>query len=580
MQVQNQVAHTLRANLGRLREVLDRAATDGIERIGRIADQVCEAFDLRDSRGRLQRASCRKALATLAAAGQVTLPPPRRRGGGSGRQPRVLAQAVAAAHAVPPEVGGIEDLKLVLVESDAQRLVWNTLLAHEHPRGASLWVGPQLRYLIGSAHGWLGGIGFAAAARRLKARDRWIGWDDAGRGEQLHRVLGLSRLLIRPGVVCRNLASILIHVLGRVVRVVAADFERCFGYRPWLLETFVDRGRAHGRKLAGGELGAGGRERRARSSGPPACGCQDAQGGVSVCPGAAVAGTPGGAGSGGGVAGRLARGSTPRTWAGHEFGGAALGDARLSARLVESAQLLGAGSVARHHRRHARSTGIGEGPLPTDRPACGQRGDGGEHPAAASRAHAAPDGGAPDGAVYSGWQPAELHAARADRGAGRDRQQPDWRRGARLASAHDTGGQPPRECRWGSCERSSRPPTSPATEEAPGAPQRLARKAREQRKSYRWIEGLHDCAQAVAALPDTRVVCTMDREADFVELFVERREHVPQVELLVRAKVDRVLSKQRTAAGDHVTRRLFDEGARWSCPQSLQGGSEGGKARA
>ena len=36
-------------------------------------------------------------------------------------------------------------------------------------------------------------------------------------------------------------------------------------------------------------------------------------------------------------------------------------------------------------------------------------------------------------------------------------------------------------------------------------------------------------------------------------------EHVPQVELLVRAKVDRVLSKQRTAAGDQVTRRLFDE---------------------
>ena len=77
MQVQNQVAHTLRANLGRLREVLDLAATDGIERIGRIADQVCEAFDLRDSRGRLQRASCRKALATLEAAGQVTLPPRR-----------------------------------------------------------------------------------------------------------------------------------------------------------------------------------------------------------------------------------------------------------------------------------------------------------------------------------------------------------------------------------------------------------------------------------------------------------------------------------------------------------------------
>ena len=58
-------------------------------------------------------------------------------------------------------------------------------------------------------------------------------------------------------------------------------------------------------------------------------------------------------------------------------------------------------------------------------------------------------------------------------------------------------------------------------------------------------------------LSDTRVVCTMDREADFVELFVERRERAPQVELLVRAKVDRVLSEELTAAGDQLARRLL-----------------------
>ena len=84
----------------------------------------------------------------------------------------------------------------------------------------------------------------------------------------------------------------------------------------------------------------------------------------------------------------------------------------------------------------------------------------------------------------------------------------------------------------------------PADQEAPGEPQSSAPKAREERKSYRWIEGLHDCAQAAAQLPDTRVLCTLDREADFVDLFVERREHAPQVELLVRAKVDRVLAKE------------------------------------
>ncbi|MGR9107928.1 MAG: hypothetical protein ACU843_13445 [Gammaproteobacteria bacterium] len=30
---------------------------------------------------------------------------------------------------------------------------------------------------MGSAHGWLGGLGFAAAALHLADRDRWIGWD-------------------------------------------------------------------------------------------------------------------------------------------------------------------------------------------------------------------------------------------------------------------------------------------------------------------------------------------------------------------------------------------------------------------
>ena len=55
------------------------------------------------------------------------------------------------------------------------------------------------------------------------------------------------------------------------------------------------------------------------------------------------------------------------------------------------------------------------------------------------------------------------------------------------------------------------------------------------------------------------MVCTMDREADFLDLFIERRTHAPQVELLVRAKVDRVLGREKTADGHTVSRRLFDE---------------------
>ncbi len=93
---------------------------------------------------------------------------------------------------------------------------------------------------------------------------------------------------------------------------------------------------------------------------------------------------------------------------------------------------------------------------------------------------------------------------------------------------------------------------------APADPEARARKPREARKSFRWIEGLRDCAEAARELPDTRVVCAMDREADFLDLFVERREHAPTVELLVRAKADRVLGRDADDDGNPVSRRLFE----------------------
>ncbi len=91
-----------------------------------------------------------------------------------------------------------EGLELVRVEGSELRLIFNELMASEHPRSARLHVGRQLRYLIGSSHGWLGGFLFAPATRVLAARDAWLGWDDASRERHLDEVIGLARFLIRP----------------------------------------------------------------------------------------------------------------------------------------------------------------------------------------------------------------------------------------------------------------------------------------------------------------------------------------------------------------------------------------------
>ena len=150
-------------------------------------------------------------------------------------------QPVPPPQAVPPAAGAVAGLKLTLVTSPQQRRTWNELVASEHPQGAVLHVGAQLRYLIESEHGLLGALGFAAAALAVAARDEWIGWDAQLRRKRLHRVLGLSRFLIRPSVRCHLLAS---KVLGMVRRRLPEDFLQRYGYRPALLETYCDPQRA------------------------------------------------------------------------------------------------------------------------------------------------------------------------------------------------------------------------------------------------------------------------------------------------------------------------------------------------
>ena len=117
------------------------------------------------------------------------------------------------------------------------------------------------------------------------------------------------------------LAATTSHVLGRAARVVGDDFERLHGYRPWLLETFVDQTEHTGASVrAANWVRVGetcGRGRR----GPHARGARNAQGGVCVRVGTGVARTPRGARTGHCAAGggRRARRRVlggPRVWRG------------------------------------------------------------------------------------------------------------------------------------------------------------------------------------------------------------------------------------------------------------------------
>jgi hypothetical protein len=205
-----------------------------------LARYVCEALDLKDARGTLRMGGTVKALRVLEARGYWRLPKGQNTHERAGQwRPRRLGRPVAAPQEVPARAEQVQGLKLVEVSAQEDELfrTWNELIETEHPLHDSRMVGRQLRYLIGSEHGWLGAVGFGSCALRLADRDEWIGWDEPMRRQFQDRVLDMRRFLIRPRVRCENLAS---RVLSRVTERVGADFERRYGFDPWLLESFVN----------------------------------------------------------------------------------------------------------------------------------------------------------------------------------------------------------------------------------------------------------------------------------------------------------------------------------------------------
>ena len=288
-----------------------------------------QLFGFLDARGQPQLASCLRALRTLDAAGQIRLPAPRHNHRRC--RPRGLGRPVPPPVGVPARVDQLCGLALIEVSDSAQRGIWNELMRSEHPRGAVQHAGAQLRYLLVSEQGVLGAFGFAAAALALAARDAFIGWDADQRGRQLHRVLGLSRFLIRPGAACRNLAS---KALSLALRRLPDDCQQRYGYRPLLVETFVEKGLYKGTSLAAanwlrvGESAGRGRFAASGTAVPvkavwlyPLARDWRAQLGVPAPEAPQALG----------AADKLAA----DVWAEHEFGGAPLGDVRLSQRLVK-----------------------------------------------------------------------------------------------------------------------------------------------------------------------------------------------------------------------------------------------------
>ena len=202
---------------------------------------VCNVFDWRSQNGKIKQMSCRVAMLRMHRDGLIALPAPTRHCPGSYKivgtpesdsQPELVCTLIDLA-----------DLKLVLVRRGPQLTRWNEFVGRHHYLGYKMLPGAQLRYLIMDGDRVLGAMGFGAAAWKIAPRDSFIGWCPEERERRLHLIVGQSRFLILPWIRCRNLAS---KTLAMAVDRLPSDWEACYGFRPVLLESFVDNSRFRG----------------------------------------------------------------------------------------------------------------------------------------------------------------------------------------------------------------------------------------------------------------------------------------------------------------------------------------------
>ena len=223
-----------------LRTIREIIAEEPLVCCAEITRRVCHQLGWMDALGRSKTLSASLVLRDFDRRGWITLP-----------ERRKQADTVAKPWALPdadrlpsgPVTGSLQELgplSLVSVASKEGFRFSQSLLAHYHYRGALTAFGAQHRYLIQSSRGCLGMMSFSAAARHLRDRDDWIGWNQALRRERRHLIVNNSRFLILPEVKVPHLAS---HLLAMAARQLVPDFKARYGYEPVLLETFVEDGR-------------------------------------------------------------------------------------------------------------------------------------------------------------------------------------------------------------------------------------------------------------------------------------------------------------------------------------------------
>ena len=208
-----------------------------------LSKKLCEAWNWVQANGALRDMVCRGMMLMLHRAGLIELPPVlwvRRNPMVERSRPVLVSVDETPLRGSFAELGPLEVRQ---VRRTPQEALFNSLLARHHYLGYSQPVGEHLKYLVYAQGRPVACVAWSSAPRHLGSRDRFIGWDKQARLANIRLLAYNTRFLILPWVTVPHLAS---HILGRMARMLSADWQRIYAHPIYFVETFIDPQRFRG----------------------------------------------------------------------------------------------------------------------------------------------------------------------------------------------------------------------------------------------------------------------------------------------------------------------------------------------
>ena len=208
-----------------------------------LSRKLCHAWNWVQANGAPCDMVCRGLMLALERAGQVRLPPAK---GIHANPLAVRAKARRPEVDASPVSGNLKDLgplEYRLVRRTREEPIFNGLIEHHHYLGYTQPVGEHLKYMVYGLGRPIACLAWSSAARHLGPRDRFIGWEAEARRRNIRFIAYNTRFLVLPWVGVSHLAS---HILGRMARMLSADWQRVYGHPIYFMETFIDPQRFRG----------------------------------------------------------------------------------------------------------------------------------------------------------------------------------------------------------------------------------------------------------------------------------------------------------------------------------------------